>query len=124
MTFDDQFYKAVEGEASWKTSDFDRQPTVTTSTSREASRRRGRHPGAPGCQGPQRLLATVLFTDIVGSTERVPGGRRPAVAELLDHHDQGRPLAGRAARREADQEHRRWHPGGLRHPMVERHHRP
>ena len=23
MTFDDQFYKAVEGEASWKTSDFD-----------------------------------------------------------------------------------------------------
>jgi class 3 adenylate cyclase len=42
-------------------------------------------------RGPQRLLATVLFTDIVGSTERAPGGRRPAVAELLDHHDQGSP---------------------------------
>jgi hypothetical protein len=51
-------------------------------------------------RGPQRLLATVLFTDIVGSTERAPGGRP----------------AGRAARREADQEHRRWHPGGLRRP--------
>jgi hypothetical protein len=35
---------------------------------------------------------------------------------LLDHHDQGSPPAGRAARREADQEHRRWHPGGLRRP--------
>jgi class 3 adenylate cyclase len=42
-------------------------------------------------RGAQRLLATVLFTDIVGSTERTPGGRRPAVAELLDHHDQGSP---------------------------------
>jgi hypothetical protein len=103
---------------------FDQAADRTTSTSREASRRRGQHPGAPGCQGTQRLLATVLFTDIVGSTERAPGGRRPAVAELLDHHDQGSPPAGRAARREADQEHRRWHPGGLRHPRVERHHRP
>jgi len=123
VTFDDQFFKAVGGEASWKTSDFDQAADRTTSTSREASRRRGQHLGAPGCQGTQRLLATVLFTDIVGSTERAPGGRRPAVAELLDHHDQGSPPAGRAARREADQEHRRWHPGGLRHPMVERHHR-
>jgi len=91
VTFDDQFFKAVGGEASWKTSDFDQAADRTTSTSREASRRRGQHLGAPGCQGTQRLLATVLFTDIVGSTERAPGGRRPAVAELLDHHDQGSP---------------------------------
>jgi class 3 adenylate cyclase len=39
--------------------------------------------------GPQGLLATVLVTDIVGSTERAPGDRR--WQELLDHHDQASP---------------------------------
>jgi hypothetical protein len=81
--------KAVGGEASWKTSVSTRQPTVRHRLLARRPRRRGQHPGAPGCQGAQRLLATVLFTDIVGSTERAPGGRR--WQELLDHHDQGSP---------------------------------
>ena len=81
VTFDDQFYKAVGGEASWKTSDFDQaadryaidfsrgvRDVVVNTLELQVAR------------GPQRLLATVLFTDIVGSTERAPGGRRPAVA--------------------------------------------
>jgi hypothetical protein len=81
VTFDDQFYKAVGGEASWKTSDFDQaadryaidfsrgvRDVVVNTLELQVAR------------GAQRLPATVLFTDIVGSTERAPGGRRPAVA--------------------------------------------
>ena len=81
VTFDDQFYKAVGGEASWKTSNFDQaadryaidfsrgvRDVVVNTLELQVAR------------GAQRLPATVLFTDIVGSTERAPGGRRPAVA--------------------------------------------
>jgi class 3 adenylate cyclase len=76
VTFDDQFYKAVGGEASWKTSDFDQaadryaidfsrgvRDVVVNTLELQVAR------------GAQRLPATVLFTDIVGSTERAPGGR-------------------------------------------------
>ena len=45
---------------------------------------------------PDRMLATVLFTDIVDSTERAGGARRSrADGDLLDSHD-------RAVRREFD----------------------
>jgi class 3 adenylate cyclase len=98
LTFDDQFYKAVGGEASWKTSDFEQTAdrydlqvsgglrdvvvdTVELQTARPS----------------QRLLATVLFTDIVGSTERAREIGDQRWRELLDLHDQ-------TARRMVDQE--------------------
>jgi class 3 adenylate cyclase len=89
LTFDDQFYKAVAGGASWKSSDFEqaadrydiefsrgvRDVVVDTLEVHPAS-------------SSQRLLATVLFTDIVGSTQWAEevGDRR--WRELLDLHDQ------------------------------------
>jgi hypothetical protein len=88
--------KAVGGEASWKTSDFDQ-----TADRYDIDFSRGVRDVVVNtlelqvARGPQRLLATVLFTDIVGSTEQAPGDRR--WQELLDHHDQGSPPAGRAA---------------------------
>jgi class 3 adenylate cyclase len=89
VSFDDQFYKAVGGEASWKTSDFDqaadrydidfsrgvRDLVVDTLELQVAT-------------GSQRLLATVLFTDIVGSTERARAVGDQRWRELLDRHDQ------------------------------------
>ena len=52
------------------------------------ARRRGR--GVPhrrsGVAEPDRVLTTVLFTDIVGSTERA-SQRRPSWRDLLDRHD-------------------------------------
>jgi class 3 adenylate cyclase len=89
VTFDDQFYKAVGGEASWKTSDFEeaadryeidfsrgvRDVVVDTLDLQVA-------------KGSQRLLATVLFTDIVGSTERARAVGDQGWRELLDRHDQ------------------------------------
>jgi class 3 adenylate cyclase len=89
VSFDDQFYKAVGGEASWKTSDFDqaadrydidfsrgvRDLVVDTLELQVAT-------------GTQRLLATVLFTDIVGSTERARAVGDQQWRELLDRHDQ------------------------------------
>jgi class 3 adenylate cyclase len=81
VTFDDQFYKAVGGEASWKTSDFDQAADhYAIDFSRGVSDVVVNTLELQVARGPQRLLATVLFTDIVGSTERAPGGRRPAVA--------------------------------------------
>jgi hypothetical protein len=43
--------KAVGGEASWKTSVSTRKPTVRHRLLARRPRRRGQHPGAPGCQG-------------------------------------------------------------------------
>jgi class 3 adenylate cyclase len=89
VSFDDQFYKAVGGEASWKTSDFDQaadrydiefsrgvRDVVVDTLEVQVAR------------GSQRLLATVLFTDIVGSTERVRAVGDQRWRELLDRHDQ------------------------------------
>jgi class 3 adenylate cyclase len=98
VSFDDQFYKAIGGEASWTTSDFqqatDRYDVdfsrgvqdVVVDTLEEAAARPS-----------QRLLATVLFTDIVRSTERARALGDQRWRELLDQHDQ-------AARRLVDQE--------------------
>ena len=50
-----------------------------------------------------RVLATVLFTDIVGSTETAARPRRPALAELLeDHHTRVRALLARYRGQEVD----------------------
>jgi class 3 adenylate cyclase len=89
VTFDDQFYNAVGGEGSWKTADFEeaadryeldflRGVKDLVVEALEAGQR------LPA----QRILATVLFTDIVGSTERARqlGDRR--WRELLDLHDE------------------------------------
>jgi class 3 adenylate cyclase len=97
VTFDGQFYKAVGGEASWKSSEFEQaadrydiqfsrgvRDVVVETLEVEAAR------------PSQRLLATVLFTDIVGSTERARKVGDQRWRELLDLHDQ-------AARREVEQ---------------------
>jgi hypothetical protein len=97
VSFDDQFYKAVGGEASWKTSDFEQaadryeidfargvRDLVVDTLELQVAR------------GSQRLLATVLFTDIVGSTERARAVGDQRWRELLDLHDE-------AARRLVDQ---------------------
>jgi class 3 adenylate cyclase len=98
VSFDDQFYKAVGGKASWTTSDFEQatdryeidfsrgvRDLVVDTLEVQVARR------------SQRLLATVLFTDIVGSTERARAVGDQRWRELLDLHDE-------AARRLVDQE--------------------
>ena len=102
------------GEASWTTSDFEQatdrydidfsrgvRDLVVDTLEVQVARR------------SQRLPATVLFTDIVGSTERARAVGDQRWRELLDLHDEAAPAAGRPGGRAADQEHRRWHPGGL-----------
>jgi class 3 adenylate cyclase len=89
LTFDDQSYKAVAGQAAWKTSGYDeatdryeitfargvRNVVVDTLDLQAAPQAR-------------RLLATVLFTDIVGSTERAQAAGDQRWRELLDAHDE------------------------------------
>jgi class 3 adenylate cyclase len=88
LTFDDQSYKAVAGEAVWKTSGYDeaadRYDIVFSRGIRNVVVDALDLQAAPPAR---RLLATVLFTDIVGSTElaRRVGDRR--WGELLDLHD-------------------------------------
>jgi class 3 adenylate cyclase len=89
FAFDGQSYRAVAGEAVWKTADFeqagDRYEIAFTSgvraivvdTVQPKETGRGR-----------RLLATVLFTDIVGSTERAQGAGDERWRALLDRHDE------------------------------------
>jgi class 3 adenylate cyclase len=45
--------------------------------------------GVRGGQGAERVLATLLFTDIVGSTDRVAQLGDKGWRDLLDRHDQG-----------------------------------
>jgi class 3 adenylate cyclase len=89
MTFDDQFYKAVSGEAAWKTSDFDQ----ATDRYEIAFSHGVRNVVVdtvelPAAGQARRLLATVLFTDIVGSTERAQVAGDQRWRELLDVHDE------------------------------------
>ena len=88
LTFDEQTYKAVAGEATWQTSGFDE----ATDRYEIAFSRGVRNvvvdtlelqPGQA-----RRLLATVLFTDIVGSTERTQATGDRRWRELLDAHDE------------------------------------
>ena len=89
LTFDDQTFRAVAGEAVWKTPGFEEAPdrydvvvsggvrgvVVDTVEPRPAGQAR-------------RLLATVLFTDIVGSTQRAQAAGDRRWRELLDAHDE------------------------------------
>jgi class 3 adenylate cyclase len=90
LAFDDQTFKAVAGEAVWSTSDFDQasdryqidflhgvRDVVVDAREIEADSR------------SQRVLATVLFTDIVGSTEQARALGDQRWRELLDLHDSG-----------------------------------
>jgi class 3 adenylate cyclase len=89
VTFDDQFYRAVGGEASWKTSDFEgAADRYDVQFSRGVRDMVVDTVDVVADGGSRRLLATVLFTDIVGSTRRASevGDRR--WRELLDLHDQ------------------------------------
>jgi class 3 adenylate cyclase len=89
LTFDDQFYKAVAGEATWMTSDFDRETDrYEVAFSHGVRNVVVDTVELPAAGQARRLLATVLFTDIVGSTERaqVVGDQR--WRELLDVHDE------------------------------------
>ena len=92
MTFDDQFSKAVEGEASWKTSDFDQvadrydidfsrgvRDVVVNTLELQVAR------GPSGC-----------WPRCCSPTSSGPPNEPPAAGdrrwqELLDHHDQGSP---------------------------------
>jgi class 3 adenylate cyclase len=91
LTLDDQRFGAVGGQTIWQSADYETAANryeililrgaraVTVDTVETAGRRR-RDPA-------DRMLVTVLFTDIVGSTERARevGDRR--WRELLDEHD-------------------------------------
>jgi class 3 adenylate cyclase len=102
LTFDDQSYKAVAGEAVWKTSGYDeaadRYDIVFSRGIRNVVVDALDLQAAPQAR---RLLATVLFTDIVGSTERAQAAGDQRWRELLDAHDE-------AARRLVGQEGGRW----------------
>jgi class 3 adenylate cyclase len=98
ITFDDQTYKGVAGEAVWKTSGYDeatdRYDIAFTRGVRNVVVDTLDLQAAPPAR---RLLATVLFTDIVGSTERAQAVGDQRWRELLDAHDE-------AARRLVDRE--------------------
>jgi class 3 adenylate cyclase len=98
VTFDDESYRAVSGEAAWKTSDFEQ----ATDRYEIAFLRGVRNIVVDSLDPParaqaRRLLATVLFTDIVGSTERAQVAGDERWRELLDRHDE---LARRLVERE------------------------
>jgi class 3 adenylate cyclase len=90
LALDDQHFKAVGGEVSWQSPDWDRASdrfditilrgavalTVDAQAVAEGPTRR-----------TGRALATVVFTDIVGSTERARGAGDRQWRELLDRHD-------------------------------------
>ena len=78
--------------------------------------------GTRVAEEPDRVLATVMFTDVVGSTERAAslGDRR--WTELLDAHDARRPPRARGLPWSRDQDDRRRLPRdvrrtGARHPL-------
>jgi class 3 adenylate cyclase len=98
VTFDDETYRAVSGKAAWKTSDFEQ----ATDRYEIAFLRGVRNVVVDSLDPParahaRRLLATVLFTDIVGSTERAQVAGDQRWRELLDRHDE---LARRLVSRE------------------------
>jgi class 3 adenylate cyclase len=89
VTFDDQSYKAVAGEASWKTADFEEAADRYEIDFLSGVRDLVVETLAAGQRRPaQRVLATVLFTDIVGSTERARQVGDQRWRELLDLHDE------------------------------------
>jgi class 3 adenylate cyclase len=89
LALDDQHFKAVGGEVSWQSPDWDRAADRYDLTVLGGIR--NLMVGAVDAPGPAgrtgRVLATVLFTDIVGSTERATGVGDQRWRELLDRHD-------------------------------------
>jgi class 3 adenylate cyclase len=91
LTFDDQRFGAVGGQTVWQSANYDTAADRYDITILRGARAvtvdvvetAGQRPG----DRADRLLVTVLFTDIVGSTERARevGDRR--WRELLDTHD-------------------------------------
>jgi class 3 adenylate cyclase len=90
LTLDDQHFKAVGGSVNWQTPDWDgasdryditifRGARALTVDTLEAP---APPPGRTG-----RVLATVVFTDIVGSTDRAREAGDRRWRELLDRHD-------------------------------------
>jgi class 3 adenylate cyclase len=102
LSFDDQTYKAVAGEGTWKSADFDqaadRYDVVFARGVRNVTLDVVELPAAGRTR---RLLATVLFTDIVGSTQRAQEAGDRRWRELLEAHDE-------AARRLVAEEGGRW----------------
>ena len=102
VTFDEQSYKAVGGDATWTTTGFEE-----AADRYEIALGRGVRNlvvdtrELPPADQARRLLATVLFTDIVGSTRRAQEAGDRRWRELLDAHDE-------AARRLVGQEGGRW----------------
>ena len=91
LTFDEQRFGAVGGRTVWQSPDYD-----AAANRYEIAILRGASAvtvdtvdSGPGRVGPaDRMLVTVLFTDIVGSTERARGVGDRRWRELLDVHDQ------------------------------------
>ena len=89
FTFDDQFYKAVAGDAVWKTADFEQAGDRYEIAFTRGVRGIVVDTVEPKDTGQgRRLLATVLFTDIVGSTEQAQVAGDERWRELLDRHDE------------------------------------
>lgn len=89
LTFDDQTFKAVAGEAVWKTPGFEEAPDRYDVVVSGGVRGVVVDTVEPRPAGPaRRLLATVLFTDIVGSTQRAQAAGDQRWRELLDAHDE------------------------------------
>jgi class 3 adenylate cyclase len=91
LTFDDQRFGAVGGRTVWQSANWDlaadRYDITILRGARDVTVDVVEPAAAPRGDAAERLLVTVLFTDIVGSTERAReiGDRR--WRELLDTHD-------------------------------------
>ena len=88
LTFDEQTYKAVAGEATWQTSGFDEATDRYDIAFSRGVRNVVVDTLELQPEQARRLLATVLFTDIVGSTERAQATGDRRWRELLDAHDE------------------------------------
>ena len=88
LTFDEQTYKAVAGEATWQTSGFDEATDRYDIAFSRGVRNVVVDTLKLQPEQARRLLATVLFTDIVGSTERAQATGDRRWRELLDAHDE------------------------------------
>lgn len=90
LALDDQRFKAVGGEVNWQSPEWDRASDRYDITIRRGARALTvdtLETPAGRTWRTGRALATVLFTDIVGSTERAREAGDRRWRELLDRHD-------------------------------------